>query len=56
VFVERNDIVNYRLRIGWRARWLRPWNTIYIVPELQFPEEDDFRAYQAVRIGFETVY
>jgi hypothetical protein len=56
VFAERNDIVNYRLRLGWSAKWLRPWNRVYVIPELQFPEEADFRARPEVRFGIETVY
>jgi hypothetical protein len=56
IFLNRNDIVNYRLRAGWRARWLRDWNTVYIVPELQFPDEHDFHCRPGVRVGIETAY
>ncbi len=56
VFAERNDIVNYRLCVGWSAKWLRSWNMVYVVPEVQFPEEEGFRAHPMVRIGILTVY
>jgi hypothetical protein len=56
IFLNRNDIVNYRLRVGWRARWLRDWNTLYIIPELQFPDEHDFHGRPGLRVGMETAY
>lgn len=56
VFAERDDIVNYRVRLGWRARWLRGWNTFYVVPELQFPVDEGMEPKPSVRIGLETVY
>jgi hypothetical protein len=56
LFTERWNVVNCRLSVGWRTRWLRPWNTVYVVPEIQFPAEEDFHARPGVRVGFETVY
>lgn len=56
IFLERNDAVNYRLRVGWRARLLREWNTVYVIPELQFPDDHDFRCRPGIRIGMETAY
>jgi hypothetical protein len=56
VFARQKDIVNYRLSVGWRSKWLRPWNSIYLIPDLQFPEEEGFRAHPGLKVGFETVY
>lgn len=55
-FSEQSDLVNYRLSVGWRSKWLRPWNTVYITPELQFPVSEDLRARPAVRAGFEVAF
>lgn len=56
VFAKQKDIDNYRLGVGWRSVWLRPWNRIYVTPDLQFPEEDGFRARPGLKAGFEIVY
>jgi hypothetical protein len=55
-FAERYDISSCRLRFTWRSRILRPWYSVYVVPELNFPAEERFAGKPSVRIGFEIAY
>jgi len=56
VFAERKDIANYRVRLTWRSRVLRPWFSLYMIPEVNFPEDEGFCAKPGIRVGFETAY